>query len=393
VFESAFAGEHNGWPDVLSLPDPASVVRLPWRPETAAVILNWLMPDGSPCPLDMRGRIADLEERAAALGFETRFAFEYEVFMFEADDAALSAGRYGDLRPYGRDLGYCDHLRHPGFESFAREFMDRMAAIGVGVASFHTEYGRGMAEFALAPKTALAAADGAARARLYLAELCEERGLMATFMARCTALGTESSTGAHVHQSLVRDGENAFATTDGGAVSETALHYLGGLLHTLTDFNVVFRPTVNSYRRGNRGEWSPVDRSWGYENRTSAVRAMTRPAPGGARLEHRVSGADVNPWLVVLALLGGGLHGMQEKLDPGEPDTSGADQNGRFERLPATLPESIDAFERSALAREILGPGLVEHYVASRRAEEAAYQAWLAETVTEFEFRRYFEAH
>jgi glutamine synthetase len=216
---------------------------------------------------------------------------------------------------------------------------------------------------------------------------------MATFMARCTALGTESSTGAHVHQSLVRDGENAFATTDGGAVSETALHYLGGLLHTLTDFNVVFRPTVNSYRRGNRGEWSPVDRSWGYENRTSAVRAMTRPAPGGARLEHRVSGADVNPWLVVLALLGGGLHGMQEKLDPGEPDTSGADQNGRFERLPATLPESIDAFERSALAREILGPGLVEHYVASRRAEEAAYQAWLAETVTEFEFRRYFEAH
>ena len=75
MFESAFAGEHNGWPDVLSLPDPASVVRLPWRPETAAVILNWLMPDGSPCPLDMRGRIADLEERAAALGFETRVAF------------------------------------------------------------------------------------------------------------------------------------------------------------------------------------------------------------------------------------------------------------------------------------------------------------------------------
>ena len=116
-----------------------------------------------------------------------------------------------ELIPYGRDFGIYDHLRHPGFEALAREFMDRLAAIGITVAAFHTEYGRGMVEFALAPLPALAAADAAARAKLYLAELCEERGLLATFMARCRAPGTEGTSGAHLHQSLLSDGENAFA--------------------------------------------------------------------------------------------------------------------------------------------------------------------------------------
>jgi glutamine synthetase len=389
VFESAFTGSHNGWPDVLSFPDPASVVRLPWRPETAAVILNTLMPDGSRCPLDVRAAISDLEQRAATLGFETRFAFEYEVFLFEANDEALNAGRYSELKPYGRDLAYCDHLRHPGFEALARDLIGRMSSIGIGVAGFHTEYGRGMAEFALTPKPALAAADAAGRVRLYLSELCEERGLVATFMARCTAPGSESSTGAHLHQSLLRDGQNAFAEPDSEGLSETARHYLGGLLSTMTDLHLIFRPTVNSYRRMNRDEWSPVDVSWGLENRTAAVRAVTKPGPGGVRLEHRVAGADANPYLQVLATLGGGLHGIEQRIDPGAP--SGGDQDA--EPLSTSLTESIAAFEHSDVAREIFGPDLVDHYLTSRRAEWDSYAAWLSQNVTEFEFRRYFEAH
>lgn len=396
VFESAFSGAHNGWPDVLSLPDPATAVRLPWRTDTAAVILNTFMLDGSVCPIDVRAAIARQEDRAAALGFETRFALEYEVFLFHADAQAMAEGRYAELRPFGRDLGYCDHLRDPSFEDFARTYMERLASIGIGVAGLHTEYGRGMAEFALTPLPALAAADAAARARLYLAELCEERGLVATFMARCTALGTESTSGAHLHQSLVRDGANAFAATgDDGRpeLSQIARHYLGGLLATLPDLHVVFRPTVNSYRRMNRDEWTPVDVSWGVEHRTCAVRAVTHPFPGGVRLEHRVSGADTNPYLVVLASLGGGLHGIEHALEPGSPGTAGATEAAHREPLATSLSASTDAFAASGVAAEIFGPELVEHYVASRRAEVDAYQTWLDGHVTEFEFRRYFEAH
>ena len=227
VFESAVSGSHNGWPDILSLADPDSALIIPWRPATGAVILNTFNPDGSVSELDVRARIAIHEARAAELGYETRFAMEYEAFLFHGDDEALAEGRYQDLKPFGRDLAYCDHLRHPDFEEFAREFILRLKAIGIGIASFHTEYGRGMVEFALEPKPALQAADAAARARLYLVELCEERGLLATFMARCTAMGTESTSGAHLHQSLTHDGANAFASEgngDGPALSDVALH-------------------------------------------------------------------------------------------------------------------------------------------------------------------------
>ena len=248
VFESAASGSHNGWPDVLSLADPGSALIIPWRPATGAVIINTYEPDGRVSPLDLRARLAEQEQKAAELGYGTRFAMEYETFLFQADDDALAEGRYQDLKPFGRDLAYCDHLRHPGFEDFAREYILRLKSIGIGIASFHTEYGRGMVEFALTPKPALEAADAAARARLYLVELCEENGLLATFMARCTAMGTESTSGAHLHQSLEQDGTNAFASEgngDGPELSEVARHYLGGLLDTMRDFQVIFRPTVN----------------------------------------------------------------------------------------------------------------------------------------------------
>jgi glutamine synthetase len=393
VFESAASGSHNGWPDILSLADPDSAVIIPWRPATGAVILNTFEMDGSVSALDVRARIAALERRAADLGYETRFAMEYEAFLFHADDDALAEGRYKDLKPFGRDLAYCDHLRHPRFEEFAREYMLRLKSIGIGVASWHTEYGRGMVEFALEPKAALAAADAAARARLYLVELCEENGLVATFMARCTAMGTESTSGAHLHQSLSHDGANAFASDDSSgapALSEVAIHYVGGLLDTVRDFQVIFRPTVNSYRRMNRDEWSPVDVSWGFERRTAAIRAVTQPFPTGVRLEHRVSGADTNPYMVILVALGGGLRGIEQRIEPRPPET---EPDADAERLADNLLASIETLRESEAAREILGQGLVDHYAASRLNEWAAWQEWLAGSVTEFEYRRYFEAH
>jgi glutamine synthetase len=393
LFDAPVSNMANGYPNILSLPDPGTLVRLPWRDATAAVLVNLFENDGRPCPLDLRALVRDVEDRAREMGYETRLAYEFELFLFEGDDDLVRAGRHAELVPYGRDLGIYDHLRHPGFEALARELMDRLAAIGITVAAFHTEYGRGMIEFALAPLGALAAADAATRAKLYLAELCEERGLLATFMARCRAPGTEGTSGAHLHQSLLSDGENAFADGDGG-LSETGRHYLGGMLATLPEMHVVFRPTVNSYRRVNREEWSPVEASWGHDTRTCAIRAITVPAPSGVRFEHRVAGADVNPHLVVAACLGAGLHGIEHGIEPGAPSAGDpGSENGRHAELPATLPDSIAAFQASAFARDLLGPELHTHYADSRRAEEAAFQAWLAGHITAFEFVRYFEAH
>ena len=392
VFQAAVSGVHNGYPDLLSLADPVTLVRVPWRENTACVILNTFMPDGSPCPLDVRGRLAELELRAAEMGYATKFAFEYEVFLFHNDSQAIKEGRFADLAPFGDEPGVYDNLRHPEFEDLGREFMSRMEMIGSPVVSFHSEYGHGMAEFAIAPGGALAAADSAARARLILSELCEQRGLVVTFMARCTGKGNGSGSGNHIHQSLMADGEPAFAAGRDGGLSDIARHYVGGLLETLPATHLAFRPNINSYRRMNRDEWCPEDASWGVESRMCAVRAVTVPAASSVRVEHRVAGADANPYMVAIAMLAGGLHGIQQAIEPPEPGTGGQAET-RFAPLPRTFEASINAFAESPLARAAFGRELVEHYVASRRAELTGFEAWLEGHITEFEFARYFRAH
>ena len=213
-----------------------------------------------------------------------------------------------------------------------------------------------------------------------------------TFMARSRPLGGESAAGAHLHQSLLRDGENAFYSPEEDGLSEVARHYLAGILTTLPELHVIYRPTVNSYRRFDRTAWSPDDASWGYENRYCAMRAITQPAPHGVRFENRVAGADVNPYLVIAASVGAGLWGIEEQLKPPEP-VIGPLQTDRFPPLPRRLPESIEAFERSKLARALLGSELTDHYAASRQAEWDAFSHWLDTRITEFEYLRYFESH
>ncbi|MBM5810445.1 MAG: glutamine synthetase [Gammaproteobacteria bacterium] len=392
VFEAPVAGFANGFPNYIAIADPATVVRLPWQPDTAAVLTNSTRTDGSACPLDARGQLAAIEQRATALGFETRFGLEYELVVFVADDELHRQGRHAKLQPWGRSLLNYDLLRAPGFESLAREFIARLEGLGIGVAAMHTEYGLGMIEYALAPLPALAAADAAVRSKLYLKQLCEERGLIATFMARCRPVGHESASGAHHHQSLLRDGRNVFHEPGAATLAATGLHYAGGLLQTMRDLHVLFRPTVNSYRRMDRLAWSPEDVSWGVENRCTALRAITTPAAKSARIEHRVPGADINPYLTIAAMLAGGLHGIEQRLDPGPPCPGDPVAEGRCAPLPRTLPDSTAAFRDSAFARATFGDEFVEHYALSRDAEWQAWRGWLDSHITEFEFRRYFDS-
>ncbi len=207
--------------------------------------------------------------------------------------------------------------------------------------------------------------------------------------------GTEGTSGAHLHQSLLSDGENAFAG-DRDGLSETGRHYLGGMLATLPEMHVVFRPTVNSYRRVNREEWSPVEASWGHDTRTCAIRAITVPAPSGVRFEHRVAGADVNPHLVArdvprrAACTGSSTGSSRARRAPAtRAPRTGATR--ALARDPARLGRRLRAL--GVRARSCSAPSCTRHYADSRRAEWDAFQGWLAATSPRFEFARYFEAH
>jgi len=388
VYESGVSSYANGFPDLLAPADLATVRVLPWRPGVASVICDLRSPAGEEVPLAPRTVLRTVAGRCAAAGYEPRFAVEYEVFVLHADPDLISAGRHHDLRPLGRTANAYSALRLTDVGELGREFMDRMSAAEAPVDSFHTELGYGMVEFALAHAPALDAADRAARAKTYFKDLCAERGLVATFMAKWKP--GESGSGAHVHQSLWRHGQNAFAG-EGGGLSPLARHYAAGQLATMPAFTAIFNPNVNSYRRISVAAWTPENATWGMDNRTAALRAITAPAPTAVRLEHRRAGADANPYLLIAALLAGGLHGIETAREPPDPCTGNAAGDANAPRLPASLPEAIAALRGSELARELLGGDFTDHYALSRQVEWDLWTQWLSTQVTEWELRRYFE--
>lgn len=392
VFDAPICRVDNGFPSIQALVDPESAAVHGWRPDTASIILNSFMNDGSLCALDIRACLARQEERARAMGFEARFAAEYEFGVFHYDEELIQAGRFSELRPHGRSFTNYDMLRAPGYEDLIQEFIRRMDSLDAPLASFVSEYGRGMYEFAIKPLPPLAAADAAMRAKHHVKELCLERGLVATFMTRFQGLGGESSSGAHVHQSLIdaSSGANAFHDPD-DLLSRTGRHYVAGQLRTLRDMQLIFRPTINAYRRMDRMAWSPEEVYWGMENRMAALRVINRPTPEACRIEHRCAGSDMNPYLAITAMLAGGLEGIEQGWDPGLP-TPGISEEARRELpLARCLADSIAAFEASNFARDTLGEALWRQYTLSRRNEIAAYRTWRERHISDFEYQRYFD--
>jgi len=387
VYESPTSSAANGYPDLVMRPDMATLRPMPWCAATAAVLCDLFGADGARFPLAPRTVLRTVADRCSELGFEARFAAEWELCLLHRDDELAAGGRHGELAPLGRTMNAYSSLRLRELRPLAQAFFQRMEAVGICVESVHTELGHGMVEFALAHAPALEAADQAARAKAYLKELCGERDLVATFMPRWRT-GAPTS-GCHFHQSLWRDGANLFPAPDGG-LSPLGRHYLAGQLVTMTDFSLLFNPSVNAYRRLQPGNFTPATASWGMDNRTAAIRAITG-SPKGARLEHRRPGADVSPHLAIAAMLAGGLHGIAEKLEPPAPATADAYADGRFPRLPATLAGAIAALRDSPVAPVLLGREFVGHYLLSRETELRLWREWEREQVTEWEHRRYFE--
>ena len=386
-FEAAVCSESEGYPNILGMTDIATAYPHPWNPGFASALQDSYLPDGRRCPVDPRGIVERADNAARALGIEARFALEVECGIFHADSAAMQCGEFSSLRPWGQNVGGYSSLRDAGLLDLVATFMRRCAALDIEVTAFSTEHGFGMYEFGLAPRAALRACDDAVRARYLLRELCLERGLVATFMARFRPPGKESACGAHTHVSFWHNDQPITLDND-GAFSPLAMQFLAGMLERLSETHLMYRPTINAYRRYSRAAWSPVDVSWGIENRAAAVRAIRAPNPAAARFEHRVSGADINPYHTVAAMLLAGCDGVRRELAPDSPlETSPSQPRAP---LPATLEASLEAFEHSAFCLDAFGAEAHAHFVAAARNELQAFQEWLDSHITAFEWQRYF---
>jgi glutamine synthetase len=380
VTDTPLGSAANGYPDGFAVPDEETRVRLPWREASEAVIADMFHADGRPvleCP---RGLVRRLAAEYAALDLEPVFGYEYEVYVTHADGSAR------DGQPLGATINGYSLQRLGESERVVDDFLLRMESIGIAVEMFHSEIGPGFFEYALAPADALAAADHAARSRQFFREVCAEHGLSATFMAK--RYSADSGSGGHVHQSLWRDGDNVFSDGAGG-LSETGAHYLGGLLATMGDFSALFNPFVNSYKRLDPDLFVATRATWGTDNRNAACRALLNISAHAARVENRRPGADASPYVVAAGMLAGGLHGLRNGIDPGPPIVPGGDLAAAGHELPMDLRTAIARLEESSLARELLGPEFVTTFLATRRAEQHAFDSWWRSSVTEWELNRY----
>jgi glutamine synthetase len=187
----------------------------------------------------------------------------------------------------------------------------------------------------------------------------------------------------HIHLSLRGSaGETVF--WDGDERSALYDHFVAGVLATMRDFTLLYAPNVNSYKRFAAGSFAPTAIAWGLDNRTCAVRLVGHGA--SARMENRLPGGDVNPYLALAAMLAGGLHGIQNELEL-EPELVGNAYESDAPKVPGTLAAAREAFTHSTVAREVLGDEVVDHYTNMADVELASYGA----TVTDWELRRGFE--
>ena len=381
-----YTGWHTGYPDAHCRIDLSSFRLVPWEPGTAFFLLDFCDEDGRLSPVAPRQVLGRVLARAAERGYTAMLAAEYEFFIFKETAATLREKRFGGMTPLSPGMFGYSILRASANADLVLEILEGLAAFDVPVEGFHTETGPGVYEAAITVTEGLAAADRAALFKIGVKEIAGRHGLTPTFMAKWSADLPGSS--GHLHQSLRRAGseENLFAEPAAeNGMSAAMRHYIAGLLAHMQDLSAVFCPTVNSYKRTVPGAWAPVNATWAVDNRTTAVRAIPSASGKSTRVELRLTGADINPYLALAASLAAGLDGIERKLEL-ETATVNA-YRGEGTPLPRTLKEATGKFRQSGLAKEWLGEEFVEHYASTREWEVRQFE----KAVTDWELARYFE--
>lgn len=386
-----FANWELGYGDVLLVPDLQTLRRASWLDSSALVVCDVARADGSALiEVAPRTMLRRQIERAAAAGFTVTAASELEYYVFEDSYRQASELDYQGLTPMGWYLEDYHLLQGTREERFTAEVRRHLRDSGVPVENSKGEWGRGQHEINVRYADVLTMADRHTIFKQSLKEIAERLGLSVTFMAKPAAGQAGSS--CHLHLSLSQEGENAFAGDMAGDMalgpvrgSDVFRHFLAGWLAHADELMAFYAPTVNSYKRFEAGSWAPTRAAWSYDNRTAGFRVVG--SGQSLRIECRIPGADVNPYLAFAAALASGLDGLERGLEP--PEAYQGDVYGAAELppLPRTLAEATVRLEASDLARQAFGEAVVEHYAHFYRSEQDAY----ARAVTDWERRRYFE--
>lgn len=380
----AMSSWDTGYGDMVMRPDARTLRLVPWLPGTALVIADVGWADGAPVPVAPRAVLRRQLDRLAERGWVADVATELEFLVFEQPYRQAWASGYRGLTPasdYNIDYAIAASSR---MEPLLRDIRRGMQGAGLRFEAVKGECNRGQQEIGFRYDEAMVTCDNHVVYKNGAKEIADQHGKSLTFMAK---YDEREGNSCHIHLSLRdRGGAAVFAdSTAPNGMSATLRGFVAGVLATLRDHTLFFAPNINSYKRFADGSFAPTALCWGLDNRTCALRVVGHGR--NIRVECRVPGGDVNPYLAVAALVAGGLYGIEQELTLGEPFAGNAYEARGVERLPATLAEAASAFEGSTAVRQAFGDDMVAHYLNNARVELAAFNA----AVTDWERMRGFE--
>ncbi len=382
-------GIDSGDKDTVALADPATLCVVPWSEGAAQIVIELEARGGGPSLYDPRALLRQMQARLSAKGMTPVVASELEFYIHKP-----RADEYERPQPpkFASASHLYDYVQLDANAPFLEAVQSAAKLQNIPVDVVQAESGRGQFEINFNHvDDALSAADHGALFKRLVRGVARQHGLEATFMAK--PFDDEAGSGCHVHISLLdAAGDNLFAATDGikggnkggikDSISPHLRHALGGLLASMPDAQAIFAPHFNSYRRYDPEWFAPTKANWGHDNRSAALRI---PATTGkaARLEHRLCGADVNPYLTLAAMLGGILWGIEAQLEPcapldEDPHATGGD-------LAYDWPVVVETFANSAFIRDAFGADFQHVYGIVKRYEAARFKAM----VTDVEYRTY----
>jgi glutamine synthetase len=371
------ASWEQGYGDFGVTPDMATLRRIPWLEGTALVLGDVGWHDGSPVQPSPRQVLRAQIERAESLGLTPMVGSELEFYLLKETYAEAHASGYTGLTPSVPYILDYHILATTYDEPLMRALRNGMQAAGMRVETSKGEAWPGQQELNFRFSDALTMADNHAIYKNGAKEIAFLHGCAITFMAKPFEDWIGNS--CHIHSSLFRGDEAAFASDD-------ALfgRWLAGQIACAKELAVFFAPTVNSYKRYAAGSWAPTTLAWGNDNRTCGFRVVGHGK--ARRVETRIPGGDVNPYLAFAALIASGLHGLEQELEA-PPPLEGNAYESDAERFPSTLRDAIAALETGAMARAAFGDQVVDHYLNYARTEQGLFDRF----VTDWERKRYFE--
>ena len=383
---TTMTGWHTAYPDAGVRLLPETTRLLPFENKMPLILSEFTGKMEAICPRSLLRRIV---ERASSMGFGIKSSAEFEFFVFEETPQSVRDKGYRNLNSITPGYFGYSMLRNSVHADFYHELMNLCLDMDIELEGLHTETGPGVLEAAIKYDDAMASADKAALFKTMTKILAQRKGWMATFMAKWSNDWPGQS--GHLHMSLVdeKTGKPVFYDeTKPLGMSDTMRWFVGGQQALMPELLSMIACTVNSYTRLIPGYWAPTSASWGYENRTCALRVIGG-APKSQRVEYRIAAADINPYIAFAASIGSGLWGIENKIEPTAPVEGNAYEKRCPAKmgLPSTLWEAAQKLKGSKAARNLFGDEFVDHYAATREWEEREAR----KAITDWQLARYFE--